>query len=123
MGARTLRLAGEKKMSQPTELSATEVKARLNRGEKFLLLDVREQDEYDTARIAEATLMPMSQIAERVGEIQAWKTQPIVTHCHKGVRSLRVANWLAAQGFEDVQSMAGGIEAWSLEVDSSVPRY
>jgi rhodanese-related sulfurtransferase len=110
-------------MAQPTEVSAVEVKARLDRGEKFLLLDVREQDEYDTSRIAEATLVPMSQIAERVGEIQAWKDLPIVTHCHKGVRSMRVANWLASQGFENVQSMAGGIEAWSLEVDPSVPRY
>jgi rhodanese-related sulfurtransferase len=110
-------------MAQPTEVSAAEVKARLERGERFLLLDVREQDEYDTARIAEATLMPMSQIAERVGEISAWKTKPIVTHCHKGVRSMRVANWLAAQGFENVHSMAGGIDAWSLEVDPSVVRY
>jgi rhodanese-related sulfurtransferase len=107
----------------PIEVTAGEVKARLERGEKFLLLDVREQDEYDTAKIAEAMLLPMSQIAERVDEIAAWKAQPIVTHCHKGVRSMRVANWLAAQGFENVQSMAGGIEAWSLEVDPSVPRY
>jgi rhodanese-related sulfurtransferase len=110
-------------MAQPTEVSAAEVKARLERGERFLLLDVREQDEYDTARIAEATLMPMSQIAERVGELHAWKARPIVTHCHKGVRSMRVANWLAAQGFENVQSMAGGIDAWSLEVDPTVTRY
>jgi rhodanese-related sulfurtransferase len=110
-------------MSNVLELSCANVKARIDSGEKFLLLDVREQDEYDVARIAEATLLPMSQIAERVGEIQAWKDLPIVTHCHKGVRSMRVANWLAAQGFENVQSMAGGIEAWSLEVDPSVPRY
>jgi rhodanese-related sulfurtransferase len=111
------------KMSKVLEISAAEVNSRLDRGEKLLLLDVREQDEYDTARIAEATLMPMSQIADRVGEIAAWKAQPIVTHCHKGVRSMRVANWLAAQGFENVQSMSGGIDAWSLEVDPSVPRY
>lgn len=110
-------------MAQPTEVSAVEVKSRLDSGEKFLLLDVREQDEYDAAKIAEATLLPMSQIAERVGEIQAWKDLPIVTHCHKGIRSMRVANWLASQGFENVQSMAGGIEAWSLEVDPSVARY
>jgi rhodanese-related sulfurtransferase len=110
-------------MTQSTEVTAAEVKSRIDRGEKFLLLDVREQDEYDTARIAEATLIPMSQIAERVGEIQAWKLEPIVTHCHKGVRSMRVANWLATQGFENVQSMAGGIDSWSVEVDPSVPRY
>lgn len=110
-------------MAQPIEISATEVKARLDSGENLLLLDVREENEYETARIAEAKLIPMSQIAERVGEIQAWKDRPIVVHCHKGMRSMRVTQWLLSEGFEHVQSMAGGIDAWSTEVDENVPRY
>ncbi len=110
-------------MSQPSEISCAGVKSRLDRGEQFLFIDCREQEEYDTAHIDATKLLPMSQIAERVGEIQVWKTEPIVVHCHKGVRSMRVANWLAAQGFEKVQSMAGGIDAWSTDVDSNVPRY
>lgn len=110
-------------MGQPTEISASDVKAKIDAGEKFLLLDVREQDEYDTTHIDAATLLPMSQIAERVGEIQKWKDEPIVVHCHKGVRSMRVAGWLAAEGFQNVRSMAGGIEAWSREVDPNVPEY
>ncbi len=110
-------------MTNPIEVSCADVKSRLDRGEQFLFIDCREQDEYDTAHIDVTKLLPMSQIAERVGEIQAWKTEPIVVHCHKGVRSMRVANWLAAQGFEQVQSMAGGIDAWSTDVDAAVPRY
>lgn len=110
-------------MPQPTEISPLDVKSRLDTGEEFLLLDVREPDEYETAQIVAAQLVPMSEIADRVAELAAWKSRPIVTHCHKGVRSMRVANWLAAQGFENVQSMAGGIDAWSVEVDTSVPRY
>ena len=110
-------------MPQPTEISPAEVKARLDHGESFLLLDVREPDEYATAHIEQATLVPMSELAERVGELESWKPRPVVTYCHKGVRSMRVANWLAEQGFSNVQSMAGGIEAWSTEVDPSVPRY
>ncbi len=110
-------------MTQSSEITCSDVKTRLDRGDNFLLLDCREEDEYAVAHIAEAKLLPMSQIAERVGEIQAWKSEPIVVHCHKGVRSLRVTSWLNAQGFENVQSMAGGIDAWSEEVDPAVPRY
>jgi rhodanese-related sulfurtransferase len=110
-------------MSQPSEISPAEVKTRLDHGEDFLLLDIREPDEYEAAHIEKAKLLPMSELADKVIEIESWKDRPIVTHCHKGVRSMRVANWLAAQGFKNVQSMAGGIEAWSLEVDPGVPRY
>ena len=110
-------------MSHPPEVSCSDVKNRLDLGEQFLFIDCREQDEYDTAHIDVTKLLPMSQIAERVGEIQAWKAEPIVVHCHMGVRSMQVANWLAAQGFQQVQSMAGGIDAWSTEVDPTVPRY
>lgn len=110
-------------MSESLEISPADVKAKLDRGEAFLLLDVREEDEYAITNIAEAKLLPMSQIAERVAEIQAWKEQPIVVHCHKGVRSLRVTHWLKNEGFQNVQSMAGGIEAWSVEIDPEVTRY
>lgn len=110
-------------MSEPPEISPTEVKSLLDRGEKFLLLDCREEDEHQAARIEGATLVPMSQLQARLGELESCRQGPIVVHCHMGVRSLRVANWLREQGFENVRSMAGGIDAWSLEVDPSVPRY
>jgi adenylyltransferase/sulfurtransferase len=65
----------------------------------------------------------MSQLAARVAELEAFRTRPLVVHCHHGGRSLRVANWLREQGFSQAQSMAGGIDQWSLEIDPTVPRY
>ena len=60
---------------------------------------------------------------ERVGEIEMHRDRLIVIHCHHGGRSLRVARWLRENGFQHAQSMAGGIDEWSQEIDSSVPRY
>jgi rhodanese-related sulfurtransferase len=65
----------------------------------------------------------MQELPERVGELDAWKTKPIIVHCHHGVRSLRVTHWLRDRGFAAVSSMQGGIDAWSTEVDPNVPRY
>ena len=110
-------------MTKSLEVSCGEVKKRLDRGDKFLLLDCREQDEHEVAAIAHARLVPMSELVDRVWELVEWQRGEIVVHCHMGMRSLRVANWLREQGFENVHSMAGGIDAWSLEIDSKVPRY
>jgi rhodanese-related sulfurtransferase len=110
-------------MTVPMEIDVTSVKQLLDAGAGFLLLDCREADEYATARIEGATLVPMTEIQARVGELDAHKAGRVVVHCHHGGRSLRVANWLRQQGFAQAQSMAGGIDAWSQAVDSSVPRY
>jgi rhodanese-related sulfurtransferase len=59
----------------------------------------------------------------RLAELEAWRDKPIVVHCHHGVRSLRVAKFLREKGFAHAQSMKGGIDAWSVEVDPAVPRY
>ena len=107
----------------PVETDVRNVRARLDRGDDLLLLDCRERDEHATAHIAEATLLPMSELAARLNELEPYRTQDIVVHCHHGGRSLRVTNWLREQGFHRVQSMAGGIDAWSQEIDPSVPRY
>ncbi len=107
----------------PLEVSAAEVKQRLDAGDEFLLLDCREAEEYATARIEGSTLIPMSEIQRRVAELEPHRERPIVVHCHHGGRSLRVTQWLRGQGFSGVQNMAGGIDAWSTEIDSSVPRY
>jgi rhodanese-related sulfurtransferase len=88
-----------------------------------LLLDCREPDEHATARIEGAKLIPMREIPERLAELEPWRNKPIVVHCHHGMRSLRVAQFLRDSGFSRAQSMRGGIEAWSLEVDPGVPRY
>lgn len=89
----------------------------------FLLLDCRQPDEYQIARIDGAELIPMGELPQRLGELEPYRQQRIVVHCHHGGRSLRVANWLRAQGFAQAQTMEGGIDAWSQFIDTSIPRY
>lgn len=99
------------------------VKARIDAGDDFLFLDVREQDEFDFASIEGSTLVPMSEIQERVGELEPHKERDIVVFCHHGMRSMQVTMWLTQQGFTSVKNMDGGIDAWSLAVDPAVARY
>ena len=105
------------------EITAADTWARRECGEEFLLLDVREPQEHQMARIEDSVLIPLGQIESRLDEIAGWKRRPIVVHCHHGPRSARACQMLAASGFEQVENMAGGIEAWSVTVDPSVPRY
>jgi rhodanese-related sulfurtransferase len=88
-----------------------------------LLLDCRTAEEYALAKIEGAVLIPMQEIAERLSELEPWREKPIIAHCHHGVRSLRVTHFLREKGFSQAQSMKGGIDAWSVEIDPSVPRY
>tara|TARA_Y100001933_G_scaffold8379_1_gene7549 strand:+ start:1010 stop:1465 length:456 start_codon:yes stop_codon:yes gene_type:complete len=105
------------------EISPVEVKALLDNQADFFLLDCREAEEFQTASIAGATLFPMSEIQQRVVELEPHRDRHVVVHCHLGGRSMQVTQWLRQQGFDRVQSMAGGIAAWSDQVDSSVPTY
>lgn len=89
---------------------------------KPVLLDVREPWEFEAARIEGSALMPMGDVPGRAFQ-ELDPEAHIVTICHHGVRSLNVAVWLRNQGFEKVQSLRGGIDAWSAEVDATVPRY
>jgi molybdopterin/thiamine biosynthesis adenylyltransferase/rhodanese-related sulfurtransferase len=109
--------------SKLEEMSAAEVRAALERGDEFLLLDVREPGEWETARIEAAQLLPLSELEARLAELEAWRGRRVVVHCHHGGRSARACEILAAQGFRNVANLAGGIEAWSLTVDPAVPRY
>lgn len=107
----------------PVEVDAQSVAAMRDNGRDFLLLDVREPDEYATAKIEGATLIPMGEIGRRREELEPFRDRHVVVHCHHGVRSMRVVEALRQSGFSKVQNLAGGIDAWSLEVDPSVPRY
>lgn len=109
--------------SIPLEIDCRSVKAKLDQKADFLLLDCREKTEYDTVHIAEATLLPMSEMQTRIAELEAHKNKEIVVHCHHGGRSLRVTNWLRQQGYANVKSMAGGIDEWATAIDTSLPRY
>lgn len=90
---------------------------------EFVLLDCREQDEYDFVHLPGCVLFPLSEIAEQLNDLTEYQNQTIVVYCHHGVRSQRVAHWLLGQGFASVFNMAGGIDRWSLEVDPKLPRY
>jgi rhodanese-related sulfurtransferase len=104
------------------EITAEEVKGKLDAGETFTLLDVREPWEFETAKIACAKLMPMGDVPSRAHQ-ELDPEDYIVVICHHGVRSMTVTAWLRQQGFEKVQSMRGGIDAWSRQVDQKVPVY
>ena len=87
-----------------------------------VLLDVREPWEYQTANLTGSLLMPMGEVPSRA-HAELDPDAPIVVLCHHGARSLNVTMWLRNQGFEHVQSLAGGIEEWSRAIDPTVPRY
>jgi rhodanese-related sulfurtransferase len=103
------------------EITPREVKALLERGEKFFLVDVREKWEYDTSRIESATLIPLREIPSNLARIE--EAGEVVLLCHHGMRSLDAAAWLRSQGVATARSMAGGIDRWAVEVDPAVPRY
>jgi rhodanese-related sulfurtransferase len=108
----------------PLEADPLEVKRRLDSGEKLHLIDVREPHEFAQARIEGALLIPMRAVPGELQDLEARADEGmLMVYCHHGVRSLNVVNWLREQGVQACQSMAGGIDAWSLRVDPSVPRY
>jgi rhodanese-related sulfurtransferase len=104
------------------EITPEEVKAKLDRGEGFTLLDVREPWEFETAHMPGSKLVPMGDVPSRAYQ-ELDPEVHIVVVCHHGVRSLNVTAWLRQQGFDKAQSMRGGIDAWSRQVDGNVPTY
>ena len=102
-------------------VTVNELRQMLSRANPPLLLDVREPDEWQFCRIEGAQHLPMSQIEQRVAELDP--TRDTVVYCHLGVRSQMVAEFLITKGFSRVASLAGGIDAWSAGVDPTVTRY
>ena len=105
------------------EVHPGQVKQWLDEQAEVLILDVRQLREWNAAHIEGATLIPLDQLEARVGEIETWKARRVVVHCHHGVRSMNGTAFLRHQGFTNVHSMAGGLEAYSLLADPSIPRY
>jgi rhodanese-related sulfurtransferase len=105
------------------EISPAAVAALITAGENFALIDCREEDEWRVCRIEGAELVPLSRFAEVARKRFDDPAQRIVIHCHHGMRSAQAAHFLRQCGLPRVWSMAGGIEAWSLEIDPEVPRY
>jgi rhodanese-related sulfurtransferase len=103
------------------EISSTDAAAVLKEG-NARLIDVREAWEFATAKIEGSVLIPMGDVPARAHQ-ELDPDERLVVLCHHGARSLNVTVWLRNQGFENAQSLRGGIEAWSVEVDPKVPRY
>jgi adenylyltransferase/sulfurtransferase len=102
-------------------IDVTEVKQKLDRGDDFVLIDVREPYEYQIAKIPGAQLIPLGELPKRLNELDP--DADIVMHCRSGVRSQQAADFLKQNGFTHVRNMTGGILAWSDKVDPSVPKY
>lgn len=103
------------------EILPEELNQRLSRGERPLILDVREPEEIAIASFPGATHIPMGEIPSRLSELDP--DQETVVVCHHGIRSAQVAMYLARLGFERVSNLSGGINLWSATVDPAVPRY
>lgn len=111
-------------MSQlPYEISPAEAQQKVAAGEA-VLIDVREELEYQLCRIDGAELIPMNTIPQHLQRLDGLADEKLlVVHCHHGMRSLNVVNWLRQQGVANCVSMAGGIDLWSTQVDPGVPKY
>ena len=109
----------------PLETTPQDIQGRLAAGEKLLLIDVREPAEFQLASIQGAELIPMRTVPAQLQRLEAAADEAaaLIVYCHHGVRSLNVVSWLREQGVSGCQSMAGGIDRWSLQIDPSVPRY
>lgn len=108
----------------PVEVSPEEVRRRLAAGEKLFLIDVREPNEFQQARIENADLVPMRTVPAALQQLEGKAGEAtLIVFCHHGVRSLQVVNWLREQGVVACQSMSGGIDQWSRQIDPTVPRY
>lgn len=92
-------------------LTVSELKSKLDAGEEVILIDCREQGEWDEGHIAQAQLMPLSNFAEEINKLED-KGATIITHCRSGARSMRACTALEGEGFEKIYNLDGGIMAW-----------
>jgi rhodanese-related sulfurtransferase len=102
-------------------ITVKELKDRLDKGDKVFLLDVREPYEYSLAKIEGSVLVPLGTLPESLNQLD--RNADIVAYCHHGMRSADAVGFLLQQGFSKVKNLVGGIDAWSIQVDPSVPRY
>ncbi len=106
----------------PDEVTVRQLKQALDNPQSGIrVIDVREPNEYQIAHIEGTTLLPLSQLAQRFHELNT--EQAYYIHCKVGARSMRALEFLRTQGFKNLKNVAGGIDAWSNEIDRSVPKY
>ncbi len=105
---------------QEMEITPKQLKEKLDRGDQLLLLDVRSPEEWGFNHLEGATLIPIEEIQQRHGELP--HDEEIIAYCHTGSRSLQVARYLQAIGY-NIKSLNGGIDQWADEIDPTIPRY
>ncbi len=116
-------------MADVPEVTPRALKARIDAGERVTLFDVREPFERELAAIevppgSRDLFVPVRSISEAIRDVErASGFGRVIVYCHHGVRSMSVANWLASRGHSGLENLRGGIDAWSVQVDPSVPRY
>jgi len=101
------------------DIEPTEVKAKIDRGDRFVLIDVREPHEYQICNIPQAKLIPLGDLPKRVNELNS--ANEIIAHCKSWMRSAKAVDFLKQAGFKKVRNIKGGILAWSDRVGPSVP--
>ena len=102
-------------------ISPKELKKSLDNGDKLVLVDVREEWEYSLARVDGSILIPLGTLPQSLAQLN--RDSEIIAICHHGMRSADATNFLLQQGFPKVKNLVGGIDAWSTQVDGTVPRY
>jgi len=107
----------------PHEITVQDLAAMMKGGAPLLLVDVREDWERELCSIPGSIHVPMNSVPQRAAELKAPEGTGVVIYCHAGIRSMMIAGFLEMNGLKGVASLAGGIEAWSCEIDPSVPRY
>jgi rhodanese-related sulfurtransferase len=105
------------------QLIVRDLAAKLGAKEEVYLIDVRQPWEHETAALPNSVLIPLNELIGRIDELHPPAEALVVVYCHHGIRSLSGAALLEAAGFKNVVSLAGGIDAWSLQVDPAIPRY
>ena len=102
-------------------ITPKELKTRLDNGDRPVLVDVREQWEHALAKLEGSVLIPLATLPQALDKLD--RQAEIIAYCHHGMRSADATGFLLQQGFSNVKNLIGGIDAWSAQIDPSVPRY
>ena len=105
------------------EITPVELRARCQNGENIVVLDCRTNVERDIACIEHSIHTPFGELQSMLQDLLEHAEKTVVVHCHHGIRSLQATEFLRSEGFSNAYSLAGGIDRWSLEIDTSIPRY
>jgi adenylyltransferase/sulfurtransferase len=103
------------------QITVHDLKAKIDKGEKFILVDVRNQNELDICKFDNAVHIPLHLLAVRYRELP--QDAEIILTCHHGGRSMQAAQFLVNQGYRNVSNLVGGIDAWAAQIDSNMARY